>query len=262
MSTPKISLVGAGPGDEELITLKGLKAIQQADVILYDALVNIDFLQHAKPDVTRIFVGKRAGNHAYPQTEINKMLVEYAFSHGHVVRLKGGDPFVFGRGYEELEYAEAFGIEVDIVPGISSSTSLPALQRVPLTMRGINESFWVLTATTRNGQLSKDISLAAQSSATVIILMGMKKLPQIVEEFKKYDKAETPVMIIQNGSTPDEKLGLGAISNITEVVKDQELSSPAIIVVGEVVSLHPELKGEFVQAAYMQEAKKLLKSAK
>ncbi|MGB0524329.1 MAG: uroporphyrinogen-III C-methyltransferase [Flammeovirgaceae bacterium] len=262
MRTPKISLVGAGPGDLDLITVKGLQAIQQADVILYDALVNIELLNYAKPEVTCIFVGKRAGNHAYPQNEINKMLVEYAFSHGHVVRLKGGDPFVFGRGYEELEYAEAFGIEVSIVPGISSSTSLPALQRVPLTMRGINESFWVLTATTRNGQLSKDISLAAQSTATVIILMGMRKLPQIVAEFSKYDKADTPVMIIQNGSTPDEKLGIGKVNNITEVVKDKGLSSPAIIVIGEVVSLHPALKGEYIKAAYMQEAQRLLNQPK
>lgn len=262
MRNSKITLVGAGPGDIDLITVKGLQAIQQADVILYDALVNIELLKHAKPGAVRVFVGKRADNHAYPQTEINKMLVEYAFSHGHVVRLKGGDPFVFGRGYEELEYAEAFGLEVVIVPGISSSTSLPALQRVPLTMRGINESFWVLTATTRNGQLSKDISLAAQSSATVIILMGMRKLDQIVAEFSKYDKEDTPVMIIQNGSTPDEQLGIGKISTIREVVKDKGLSSPAIIVVGEVVSLHPELKGEYVKAAYMQEAKKLLKQPK
>lgn len=259
MNTPKISLVGAGPGDIDLITVKGLLAIQQADVILYDALVNIELLQHAKPGALRVFVGKRSGNHAYPQTEINKMLVEYAFSHGHVTRLKGGDPFVFGRGYEELEYAESFGIEVEIVPGISSSTSLPALQRVPLTMRGINESFWVLTATTRQGQLSKDLYLAAQSSATVIILMGMKKLPLIVAEYLKYDKADTPVMIVQNGSTPDEKIGIGKIDNITKVVKDKGLTSPAIIVVGEVVSLHPELKEEYVKAAYMQEAKTILK---
>ena len=178
--SPRLTLVGAGPGDPELITIKAIKALKDAQVILYDALVNPELLDYARPDVHKIFVGKRAGKHYLPQDEINRLIVEFAFTHGHVVRLKGGDPFVFGRGHEELQYAESFGLETAIVPGVTSAVAVPALQRIPLTKRGVSESFWVVTGTTRQHTLSKDLALAAQSTATVIILMGTKKLKEIV----------------------------------------------------------------------------------
>ncbi len=242
---PKITLVGAGPGDPELITVKGLKALQSADVVLYDALSNPALLAEAPKAAEKIYVGKRANNHRYKQEEINLMLVQYAYSHGHVVRLKGGDPFIFGRGHEELAYIDNFGIETAIVPGISSCYAVPELQQVPLTRRGINESFWVITGTTSSGKISKDIALAAQSSATVVILMGMKKLPEITRLFTDADKANMPVMIIQNGSMPNEQMVLGTIDTIEEVVKREGLGAPAIIVIGEVVELHPERVEEF-----------------
>lgn len=237
----RITLVGAGPGDPDLITMKGIKALRQADVVLYDALVNEEILDEAPEQALRIFVGKRAGKHSHKQAEINLLLVQYAYNYGHVVRLKGGDPFVFGRGHEELSYANSFDIPVTIVPGISSCIALPELQGVPPTRRGMNESFWVLTGTTRHGTLSEDVAVAAQSSATAIILMGMRKITQIMNLFAQAGKAETPVMVIQNGSLPNEKCIIGTVATIAEQVQEAKLSSPGIIVVGEVVHLHPSL---------------------
>lgn len=230
----KLTVIGAGPGDPDLITLKAIKALESADVVLYDALVNNALLGYAKK-AEKIFVGKRKGCYSYQQDQINELIVSRAQSHGHVVRLKGGDPFVFGRGAEEMEYAEAHGLETAVVPGISSSLSVPAYQNIPVTKRGASESFWVITGTTKQHKISSDIALAAQSSATVVILMGMSKLAQIVTLFKKEGKDRTPVAIIQNGTRIDEKIGVGTISNIEEIVEKNKLSNPAIIIIGEVV---------------------------
>lgn len=237
----KISLVGAGPGALDLITVRGLRALQNADVVLYDALANDELLDEAPADAMKIYVGKRANQHRYSQDTINMLCVQYALSHGHVVRLKGGDPFVFGRGHEEMTFAKKCGVKVEVVPGISSSIALPELQEVPVTRRGVNDSFWVLTGTTKAGKLSSDIQLAAKSSATVIILMGIRKLPQIVNLFQQNGKGSTPVMIIQNGSLPNEKKALGTIDTIVQEADNQQIGSPGIIVIGEVVALHPEL---------------------
>jgi uroporphyrin-III C-methyltransferase len=166
-------------------------------------------------------------------------------TYGHVVRLKGGDPFIFGRGSEEIEYIESFGIPTFVVPGISSAIAVPAYQGISLTKRGTSESFWVITGTTSDRNLSNDVALAAQSSATVVILMGMSKLSQIVALFQKESKGETPIAIIQNGTTPSEKIGVGTIDTIQEVVVKKNLSSPAIIVIGEVVKESNKLKGFF-----------------
>lgn len=238
MIIPKLTLVGAGPGDEELITIKAIKALEAADVILYDALANEALLQYARPDAQKIFVGKRAGLHLFQQRQINQMIVQYAHQYGHVVRLKGGDPFVFGRGQEEKEYAEKHGIPVVIVPGISSAVAVPASCHIPLTHRGLNESFWVLTGTNRKQQLSHDLPLAAQSSATVVILMGMKKLAKIAELFSTYRKAEEPVAIIQNGTLPEAKICIGKLHNIVQLAEEKDMQSPAIIVIGTVVEKH------------------------
>lgn len=239
---PRLTLVGAGPGDVDLITLKAIKALQQADVVLYDALVNPELLQHAPAEAPKLFVGKRAGAHSLKQEEINELIVESAFAYGHVVRLKGGDPFVFGRGYEELAHADKYNIPTAVVPGISSAIAVPELQQIPLTIRGVNESFWVITGTTKTGEISADIHLAAQSSASVIILMGMGKLAQILEIFSATGKAHTPVAVIQNGSLPDEKIVFGNVHNIVERVETKGVGAPAIIIIGEVVSYHPSLR--------------------
>jgi len=232
---PKVSLVGAGPGDVDLITVKGVKVLKNADVILYDNLINRELLQYAKPDAELIFVGKRKGYHKFTQDKINTLVVEKAFQCGSVVRLKGGDPFIFGRGAEEIDFITSFGIETKVIPGISSAMAAPASQGIALTKRGVSESFWVITGTTSDRKLSKDIYLAAQSAATVVILMGMSKLSEIVQVFKQFGKTNAPTAIIQNGTTHNEKLGFGTIDSIEEVVKTESLMAPAIIIIGEVV---------------------------
>lgn len=234
MSHGQLTVVGAGPGDVELITLKAIKALQAADVVLYDALVDVALLDYA-PNAEHIFVGKRKGCYAYLQGQINDLIVSRAKTHGHVVRLKGGDPFVFGRGAEEMEYAASKGLKVAMVPGISSSVAVPASQNIPVTKRGAAESFWVITGTTKEHKLSTDVALAAKSNATIVILMGMGKLAEIVELFKQEGKVDMPIAIIQNGTRQDEKLGIGTIGTIEQIVVEHQLSNPAIIVVGEVV---------------------------
>lgn len=239
--TPKLTVVGAGPGDPDLITIKAIKAIESADVILYDALINEDLLNYASKTSELIFVGKRKGCYAYQQEQINELIVSRAKSHGHVVRLKGGDPFIFGRGAEELDYARQFNIETFVVPGISSSFAVPAYQGIPLTKRGASESFWVITGTTKLHQLSNDVVLAAQSKATIVILMGMGKLNEIVEVFKSQNKHAIAVAVIQNGTTKNEKVGFGTINNIVKVVEENQLASPAIIIIGDVVKERAKL---------------------
>jgi uroporphyrin-III C-methyltransferase len=251
MKIPKLTLVGAGPGDPELISLKGIKALAQADAVLYDALVHSELLDYVPEGAVKVFVGKRRGLCEFAQKDINDLIVHHALQYGHVVRLKGGDPFVFGRGYEEIAYARTFNIEVQVVPGISSCIAVAELQHIPLTCRGINESFWVLTGTTMNHQLTHDIHMAVQTSATLVILMGMKNLPQIVDIFKSHAKALTPVAIIQQGSWAEEKIAVSTIGGIVEVVQQQGLTNPAVIVIGEVVSLHPQFVREEVARRFL-----------
>ncbi|HTC01376.1 MAG TPA: uroporphyrinogen-III C-methyltransferase [Ferruginibacter sp.] len=242
-----LSLVGGGPGDPELITIKAIKAIEKADVILYDALINDDLLKYASKNAIIRFVGKRYGCHALSQKEINYLIIKYVNFHGHVVRLKGGDPFVFGRAQEEIGAARNAGIEVEVIPGISSALAVPASQMIPLTCRGINESFWITTGTTQSGNISADINLAAQSSATVIILMAMSKLEAIMEIFSVHGKSETPVAIIQDGTTKKEKIVIGKVKNIFFKSQYAAISNPAIIIVGEVVNLHASIVKECIK---------------
>ena len=234
-NSPKLSVVGAGPGDPELITLKALNTLKSASVILYDALINRDLLEYA-PQAEHIFVGKRKDKHRFSQDEINELIVKYALERGHVVRLKGGDPFIFGRGSEEINFARKNGLETAVVSGITSSIAVPANVGIPLTQRETSESFWVITGTTSQKNLSNDVRLAAQSTATVVILMGMGKLPEIVEVFKGFGKQDIPVGIIQNGTTVNERSGFGTIKSIEKVVSEKQLGAPAIIVIGEVVN--------------------------
>ncbi|MBI4931119.1 MAG: uroporphyrinogen-III C-methyltransferase [Bacteroidetes bacterium] len=248
---PKLTLAGAGPGDPDLITAKAIQALGKADIVLYDALVNPVLLKYASPNVKKIFVGKRNGQHSLKQDQINNLIVDLAFTYGHVVRLKGGDPFVFGRGYEEIQHAQSFHIETEVIPGISSSLGVPAMAGIPVTHRGLSESFWVITGTTRTGELSRDIKLASQSTATVVILMGVHKLHEIVEVYKSSDKANLPVALIQNGTLKDERIAVSTINTIEEIVKDKHIGSPAVIIAGEVVRLHPEFLVEEVIKKYL-----------
>ena len=249
--TPKITLVGAGPGDIELITLKGLNALKTADVVLYDALVNKDLLNYAPKDALKIFVGKRNHQHAYTQEQINSLIVDLSYTHGHVVRLKGGDSFVFGRGQEELNYAHVFNIETSVVPGISSSISVPALAGIPVTHRGVSESFWVITGTTKDNQLSQDIVLAAKTNATVVILMGLSKLKEIAEIFSREGKRDTAIALIQDGSLPTQNVALGTIETIIDIAQQQNIKAPAVIVIGEVVKQHKIFSESLLNINYL-----------
>jgi len=235
-------LVGAGPGDPDLITVKAIKVLGTADVILYDALANESLLRYASPGAIVEFVGKRYGCHALSQAAINDRITWYGNQCSNVVRLKGGDPFVFGRAQEEIIAARSAGMNVNVVQGISSALSVPAAAMIPLTCRGINESFWVTTGTTQSGELSSDIALAAQSTATVVILMAMSKLEAIMDCFTRYGKQDTPVAIIQNGTTPQQKMVLGTVRDICFRSQHAGLSNPAVIVIGEVVTLASALQ--------------------
>lgn len=229
-----ICLVGAGPGDPELITLKGLKAIQNAEVILYDALINPKLLDY-NPVAEKIFVGKRRGFAKKTQDEINQLLVHYAAQNKQVVRLKGGDPLIFGRACEELSYAALFDIETSIIPGISSFIGIAAQHQIPLTKRSISESLWITTGHTKDGLVSSDIPIAAQSSATIVVLMGMRFLKEIIATFREHKAGNYPVAIIQNGTTTAEKVVLGTLESIEQEVKEHNISNPANIIIGPAV---------------------------
>lgn len=245
---PRLTLVGAGPGDPELITLKAINTLKAADVVLYDALVSEEILKLIPAHIPAIPVGKRAGEHSMKQPEINALIVKCAFVYGHVVRLKGGDPFVFGRATEEIDTALEHGIPYSVVPGVSSALAVPASAHIPVTSRGLSESFWVVTGTTKDGVISGDVALAAKSKATVIILMGLGKLNEIVALFEAEGKGETPMAIIQNGTTPQEKRVFGTVATISNLVEKDPIGPPAILVIGEVVRL-AQTRGSILQAA-------------
>ncbi|MBL0024170.1 MAG: uroporphyrinogen-III C-methyltransferase [Saprospiraceae bacterium] len=235
---PRVSIVGAGPGDPDLLTIKAWKAIKSADVILYDALVSAEILGFAPAEALKIYVGKRSSDHTYSQEKINEMIVSNALLFGHVVRLKGGDPFVFGRGGEEMEYVRKSGLPVSIIPGISSSIGVPGIIGIPVTHRGLSESFWVVTATDMKRNLAKDIQKAAETDATVVVLMGLSKLDQIVNLYLRKNKNDVPVAIIQNGTLSNQKILTGKISDIVIKAAAEEIKAPAVIVIGEVVNLY------------------------
>jgi uroporphyrin-III C-methyltransferase len=231
----KLTLIGAGPGDKDLITWKGIKALQAANVVLYDALVNRDLLDFSNNEAIKIYVGKRGGKASFSQDKINQLIVSYGLIYGNVVRLKGGDPFIFGRGREEIEFAEKNGMSTEVIPGISSATGLTAVNNISLTKRGVADGFWVLTATKMKGALNPDIRLAASSNSTLVILMGVSKLKEIVAIYQEQGKGDIPFYIIQEGSTPNEKIVSSTANNIIEYANINELRAPAIIVVGEVL---------------------------
>ena len=190
--------------------------------------------------------------HSYQQQQINQLIVENALPDKHVVRLKGGDPFIFGRGQEEIENAEIFGIETAVIPGISS-INLPGHYGIPLTVRGVNESFWVVTATTSAGRISEDLKLAAQSNATIVVFMGLKKLAKIVSIFRDAGKSTLPIAVISRGTLPQGNLIVGNISDIQERVKLEKPAAPALLVLGKTVGMNPQ----FYQEAQMIQTKLL-----
>ena len=235
---PKITLVGAGPGDPDLISLKGVKALNTADVVLYDALVNGALLNHAPENAIKIFVG-RSDDASFSQDAVNKLMIDYALNYGHVVRLKSGDPFVFARGFEEIDFAESYSIATEIIPGISSAIGVPGLHKIPMIYGDLSESFWVLAGTNSKGEISPDLIGAARSNATVVVLMGIERVKEIADIFRDNGKERLPAAVIENGSSKNENIVVGVVDTIAELVADHKISSPALLVFGNVVSLHP-----------------------
>ncbi len=234
---PRLTLVGAGPGDPDLITRKGWKALQMADVVLYDALIHPELLAEIPGFIPKIYVGKRSGDHSMSQDEINKEIVQAAHRYGHVVRLKGGDSFVFGRGMEEIEHAQKHGIsDIEVIPGISSAIAGPASAGIPVTCRGLSQGVWVLTATSKEGKLSASIISAAQSEATVVLLMGIKKLAEISAVFGKYRSPDTPLAVIQNATMENQKNWIGNLGQALAGDLNIDEQAPGIIVIGEVIT--------------------------
>ncbi len=240
MTAPKLTLIGAGPGDPDLLTIKGMKALESADVVLYDALCNTALLNYAPADCPKIFVGKRAGHHSLDQQAINALILKLSKSHQHIVRLKGGDPLVFGRGFEELIVAQQAQITFEVIPGVSCINGVTGSNIIPLTHRGLVRSFTVVTGTTCRGLISEDLNHAAKGSGTVAVLMGIKKLAEIIAIFKAA-REDCPIAIIENGSLPNQRILRGQLSTIVELATKENIQNPALIVIGEVVALQDML---------------------
>jgi uroporphyrinogen III methyltransferase/synthase len=234
-----VYLVGAGPGDPGLITLKGKEAIQKADVIVYDRLASSRLLRYARANAELIYVGKSPDHHAYTQQEINDTLVQKAKEGKCVVRLKGGDPFVFGRGGEEGERLISEGIRFEVIPGITSAIAVPAYAGIPVTHRDYNSSFAIISGHKRS---SIDWERLANASETLIFLMGVSNLPMIVEQLMKYGRSkETPVALIRWGTRVEQETLIGKLADIEQKVREANFRSPAVIVIGEVVHLRERL---------------------
>ncbi|AMA64579.1 MAG: uroporphyrinogen-III C-methyltransferase [Kurthia gibsonii] len=245
----KVYIVGAGPGDVELLTVKALRVIREADVILYDRLINEDILNEARADAELVFCGKLPGKHAMIQEHIHAQLVEYALRGKVVVRLKGGDPFVFGRGAEEAEVVAAANIPFEIIPGITSGIAAAAYAGIPVTHRDYGSSFAIVTGHMKEG---KDDSIKWESLATgidtVAIYMGVQNLPYIVKQLTTHGRAvDTPVALIHWGTYDKQRTVTGTLENIERIVEEERIANPSIILVGEVVKLREKI-------AWVQEA--------
>ena len=242
MTIGKVYLVGAGPGDPGLMTVRGLELLRNASLIVYDQLVNPALLEEAGAHATRIFVGKKAGRHCIAQEEINQALIAHARAGHEVVRLKGGDPFVFGRGGEEAEALAEAEIPFEIVPGVSSAVAVPAYAGIPLTHRNYASSFAVVTGhEARKPNSSVDWAKLATATDTLVILMGLSNLSIIVKKLIANGRPpHTPVAVVCSGTTSEQESVIGTLADIVE--KSALLEAPALIVVGDVVSLADKLK--------------------
>jgi uroporphyrin-III C-methyltransferase len=252
-ATGMVYIVGAGPGDPELITVKAMRRIQLADVIVYDRLVNVELLDLAKPDAVLVYCGKAPGAHSMPQEDINRTLVEYAVKGKQVVRLKGGDPFVFGRGGEEALELAAWGIPYEIVPGITSAIGAAAAAGIPVTHRGYAASFACVTGNRCHGD-NKPVrwDLLAHSVDTLAIYMGVSQLPAIREELLRHGKAgATPVAIIERGTTARQRTIVGTLADIHTLAATMKVMNPALIIIGEVVRIREQLLHAEQQAVAM-----------
>lgn len=245
MTLSPVYLVGAGPGDPGLITVRGLNLLRQATVVIYDRLVHPALLEEAPATAQRIYVGKESGIHCVPQAQINQLLVQYASQGEHVVRLKGGDPFVFGRGGEEAEALVAAGVPFEIIPGVSSAVAVPAYAGIPVTHRKVASSFAVITGHEEGSKEYTAIDWPRLATAvdTLVILMGTKGLERITAQLIQHGRApETPVAVIRWGTISEQYTLVGTLADITVKAAAVVLEPPAVTVVGEVVNLAEQLR--------------------
>ncbi len=240
MKTGTVYLVGAGPGDADLITRKGARLLRQADVVVYDRLIPFELLEETRPDAELINAGKQPTRHRLAQADINALLIDRALKGCDVVRLKGGDPFVFGRGGEEALACRDFGIPFEVVPGVSSAFAVPAYAGIPLTQRHFSSAFTVIAGYEDPAKSGSSINYkaAAQLGGTIVILMGVANLPAITRRLIKQSlKADTPAAVIEWGATQHQRAFIGSAEHIADIAQRMDIMPPAITVIGEVVRL-------------------------
>ncbi|MCG3709731.1 uroporphyrinogen-III C-methyltransferase [Aliarcobacter butzleri] len=238
---PKVYLTGAGPGDVELLTLKAVKAIQNADILIYDRLVNPEILEHVKKECELVYVGKEDKKHTLPQEDINELIYQASLKYENVVRLKGGDPFVFGRGAEEALYLKQRGIQFEIIPGITSAIAVPAYAGIPVTHRGLTTSFRVVTGHENPKKKISQIEWETfLNDETIIFLMGYHNIEIISSKLLNLGKRKDyPCAVISKGTTTEQKVVVGTLEDIVE--KSKDLPTPVMIVIGEVVNLREQI---------------------
>jgi len=241
--TGVVYLVGAGPGDPELLTLRAAKLLEQADVVVYDNLVSEGIVNFIHRDAQKIFVGKEKNRHTMPQEEINRLLVALAKEGKKVVRLKGGDPFIFGRGGEELEVLVEHAIPFEVVPGITAANGVSCYSGIPLTHRDYAQSCMFATGHLKDGSLDLDWQALSRKNQTVVIYMGLGALTEIAQQLMNHGMpASMPAAIIEKGTTSNQKVFTGTLETLPDLVRTLGLKSPCLIIVGQVVTLHKRLQ--------------------
>jgi uroporphyrin-III C-methyltransferase len=241
-SCGRVALVGAGPGDPELLTLRALRLLQQADVVVYDQLVAPEVMDFVPPHVQRLYAGKRSGHHSLPQQEINALLVRLARTGRQVVRLKGGDPFVFGRGGEEVQALADEGIAFEVVPGITAACGVSAFAGIPLTHREMAQSCLFVTGHLKDGSAELDWPALVRPRQTTVIYMGLAALADICAQLIRHgQRADMPAAVVQQGTTADQRVVTGTLADLPARVAEAGLRSPCLTIVGEVVRLHGQL---------------------